>query len=124
MIVERIAQWGEATFAAPASPEALKACEGRLGAALPGELRRLLSESDGIVGEYGLGLLWGADRIADDNAQFRNNPDFAELYMPFTGMVFFADAGNGDQFAMSLSGNRTSTPGTTRTTVARGSRQR
>jgi hypothetical protein len=26
--------------------------------------------------------------------------------MPFGGLVFFADAGNGDQFFMSLSGNK------------------
>ena len=26
--------------------------------------------------------------------------------MPFDGMVFFADAGNGDQFGIALSGNQ------------------
>ena len=106
MLRERIALWGEATFTGPASAEALEACEGRLGDALPDDLRRLLSESDGIVGEYGLGLLWSTDRIAEDNAWFRSYPEFAELYMPFDGMVFFADAGNGDQFGLSLSGNQ------------------
>jgi hypothetical protein len=29
----------------------------------------------------------------------RSSPDFANLYMPFEAMLFFADAGNGDQFA-------------------------
>ena len=40
-----------------------------------------------------------------DNAAFRANTEFRDLYMPFDGLVFFADAGNGDQFALSLSGN-------------------
>jgi hypothetical protein len=65
----------------------------------------VLAESDGIDGEYGLGLLWNIDRLRRDNIEFRTYPDFRELYMPFDGLVFFADAGNGDQFALSLTGN-------------------
>jgi hypothetical protein len=38
-------------------------------------------------------------RIVDDNQLFRNNQDFIRLYMPFDPLLFFADAGNGDQFA-------------------------
>ena len=30
---------------------------------------------------------------------FRRDPEFARLYMPFEPLLFFADAGNGDQFA-------------------------
>ena len=33
---------------------------------------------------------------------FRANADFAELYMPFDALLFFADAGNGDQFAYAI----------------------
>lgn len=72
---------------------------------LPGHLRQLLEETNGIQGEYGLGLLWSTERIARDNTYFRTDADYRELYMPFLGLVFFADAGNGDQFAVSLSGN-------------------
>jgi len=39
------------------------------------------------------------ERIAADNVGFRSNADFRELYMPFDPLLFFADAGNGDQFA-------------------------
>ena len=77
-----------------------------MGHRLPDDLRALLSETNGIEGEYGLALLWPTERIATDNVQFRTNADFADLYMPFDGLVFFADAGNGDQFFVSLSGNR------------------
>ena len=40
-----------------------------------------------------------------DNIEFRSYENFRGLHMPFDGLVFFADAGNGDQFALSLAGN-------------------
>lgn len=105
MFVTRIQHWGKASFNAPATGDAIQFCEADLGHRLPPELRRLLAETDGIEGEYGLGLLWSTQRIAEDNTRFRTGADFRRLYMPFSGIVFFADAGNGDQFAVSLSGN-------------------
>lgn len=105
MLVDEIQHWGEASFDAPASAAALQACEHRLGHELPLPLRRLLAETNGIEGEYGLGLLWTTQRIADDNARFRDDEALRGLYLPFTGLVFFADAGNGDQFAVSLHGD-------------------
>ena len=60
---------------------------------------------NGIAGEHGLGLLWSAGRIAADNAQFRSSADMADLYMPFDALIFFADAGNGDQFFVSMRGS-------------------
>lgn len=104
MLVEEIQHWGEAAFGPPASADAIQACEARLGHGLPDHLRQLLAETNGIEGEYGLGLLWSTQRIADDNVHFRNDDGFRKLYMTFSGLVFFADAGNGDQFAVSLSG--------------------
>jgi hypothetical protein len=106
MLVDEIRNWGEATFGPPASSDAIRRCEAELGHVLPADLRNLLTETNGIVGEFGLGLLWDAKRIADDNSHLRDDADLRELYMPFAGLVFFADAGNGDQFAMSLSGNQ------------------
>ncbi len=105
MRIADITEWGEAHLRGPATPAAIQALESSLGHKLPAELRELLSQSDGIEGEYGLGLLWGVERIASDNAHFRTDSDLADLYMPFNGLVFFADAGNGDQFFVSLSGN-------------------
>lgn len=104
MRIEQIGEWGEAHFGDPATREALRDAEAVLGDPLPNGLRDLLAEANGIDGEYGLGLLWTAERIASDNRQFRTSAEFAELYMPFDGLVFFADAGNGDQFFVSLSG--------------------
>jgi len=105
VLKERIESWGESYFAPPATTEELLTTEQRLGHKLPDELRQLLLESNGIQGDaYGLGLLWTAERIAEDNLLFRQNPDFAELYMPFEGLLFFADSGGGDQFGIKLSG--------------------
>jgi hypothetical protein len=89
-------------FAPPASLGRLAAAEQALGVELPGDLRSLLLESDGVLGEYGLGLVWSVERIETDNIAFRSNADFRELYMPFDHLLFFADAGNGDQFAFAI----------------------
>jgi SMI1-KNR4 cell-wall len=97
---ERILRWtDEATFRDPASDEAILACEAALGQRLPRDLADLLRETNGVEGEYGLGLIWPIERIREDNLMFRLSTDFAGLYMPFEPMLFFADAGNGDQFA-------------------------
>lgn len=104
-LVEHMAAWGEAHPRPPASLQTIRACEASLGEPLPGELRALLTEADGVDGEFGLGLVWPAQRIADDNVAFRGDELFAELYMSFDDLVFFSDAGNGDQFAVNLRGN-------------------
>ncbi|MGY4644708.1 SMI1/KNR4 family protein [Cellulomonas sp. URHB0016] len=106
MFAERIARWGESVFAPPASPHQIAECEVALGHPLPADLRELLAETNGVEGSYGLDLVWSTERIARDNVLFRTYPDFAELYMPFDGLVLFADGGNGDHFAVALSGNR------------------
>jgi cell wall assembly regulator SMI1 len=90
------------SFATPASEEHLKVAERELGVHLPRELRELLGESDGVQGEYELALVWPLERIVRDNLAFRANAEFAELYMPFDHLLFFADAGNGDQFAHAI----------------------
>lgn len=97
---ERIRAWcPSAILGHPASDHDLRAAETALSVALPEALRELLLETDGVDGEYGLGLIWPAARIREDNVRFRNDPEFTELYMPFEPLLFFADAGNGDQFA-------------------------
>lgn len=42
------------------------------------------------------------ERIIADNPAFRANTHFARAYMPFDPLLFFADAGNGDQFAFAI----------------------
>ena len=89
----------DAEFFPGAKPHEIQQAEAELGVALPEDLACLLQESNGVGGEYGLGLIWPLERIVRENKEFREYPDFPELYMPFDHLLFFADAGNGDQFA-------------------------
>ena len=89
----------ECEFSEPVSPGQIIAADSSLGVEMPVVLRELLCETNGVQGEYGLGLVWNLDRIVEDNLMFRQNADFRDLYMPFDHLFFFADAGNGDQFA-------------------------
>lgn len=41
--------------------------------------------------------LFEAAEIVSDNPTLRTCEDFRDLYMPFDPLLFFADAGNGDQ---------------------------
>jgi hypothetical protein len=90
------------TFHSSATLDEIEKVESSLGILFPDELKSLLQESDGIVGSYGSGLIWDVERIKKDNLNFRQFPDFKDLYMPFDHLLFFADAGNGDQFAFGI----------------------
>jgi hypothetical protein len=87
-------------FAPPASNDAILRAANRLGVALPDDLIGLLRETNGVTGEYDLGVVWPVERIERDNLTFRTS--FADVYMPFDALMFFADAGNGDQFAFPI----------------------
>lgn len=52
---------------APTTADQWDAAEEKLGVEFPDDLRSLLGESDGVEGEYGLGLVWPIDRIIEDN---------------------------------------------------------
>ncbi|MYQ45236.1 SMI1/KNR4 family protein [Streptomyces sp. SID4985] len=91
---------GKAVFQSPAAESSLTRCAAVLGRPLPADLVALLRESDGIEGEYGDGIVWSAERIASENRSLRENADFRFLHMPFEPLLFFADAGNGDLFAL------------------------
>jgi hypothetical protein len=89
-------------FFEPARSEQLDEVERALSIALPGDLISMLSETNGVTDSYGAGLIWSTDRLISDNLLFRESESFHELYMPFDALLFFADAGNGDQFAFPL----------------------
>jgi hypothetical protein len=96
----------EVAFREPAEAEALAACEEALGHELPGAIKELLLESDGVQGAWSLDVIWPVERIRADNLFFRSDADFAELYMPFEPLIFFGDDGGGDQFAFVRRGGR------------------
>jgi hypothetical protein len=96
----------ECRFAHRADTSDIAQAESKLNLKLPDCLKSCLLETDGVLGEYDLGLVWPLDTIIATNIQFRESVDFSELYMPFNSMLFFADAGNGDQFFFPLQGNK------------------
>ena len=102
--------FSSAGFSTGCSDDALDAVERALGVGLPSDLRAALGESDGVSGEHELALLWPLARIREDNLLFRSNADFQDLYMPFEHLLFFADAGNGDQFAFAIQGTAVRRP--------------
>ncbi len=93
--------------APPATVSQFAIAESSLKVAVPRPLCELLSECNGVAGEYGEGLVWSIERIIEDNLAFRANVDFRELYMPFDNLLFFADASNGDLFAFPIDGDGT-----------------
>lgn len=92
-----IKDWTDmASFRPAVDVDRLAETERLLGCPFHPDLRTLLLESDGVTGEYDLGLVWPIDRILEDNVVFRTDPAAAE---GASDLLFFADAGNGDRFA-------------------------
>lgn len=96
----------ECAVRSPAPASAIESIERELHCVLHEELRSLLSETDGIEGAWGLGLIWSVSDIIERNRQLREHGEFAELYMPFDHLLFFADAGNGDYFGHAVLGGK------------------
>lgn len=97
-------------FEMPADEASLNEAESKLDVRLPESLRSVLLESNGTTVEHGLGLIWSTDRIVETNLQFRQDPSLRELYMPFDSLLFFGDAGTGDQFGFPIHAGQISRP--------------
>jgi cell wall assembly regulator SMI1 len=95
-LIERL--YDDAEFAAPASDTEIDQIELRLGQTVPETLRELLRETNGVLGDSSR-LVWSAQEIIRENAGFRQDAEFAALYMSFDQLMFMADNGGGDQFA-------------------------
>ncbi|HVO72136.1 MAG TPA: SMI1/KNR4 family protein [Aggregatilineaceae bacterium] len=89
----------DCTFFPPATPEQIAAVEAALGTALPEKLKGLLAETNGMWGGTGENYIWPLERIAKDNHRYWTDLALADLYMPFTALLFFGDDGGGDQYA-------------------------
>ncbi|BFT72356.1 SMI1/KNR4 family protein [Paenibacillus sp. P36] len=89
-------------FHAPVTEAQLLEVEDSLHVELPESLKELLMESNGVLDEYGCDIVWALERIVTDNLEFRSNDSFKDLYMPFDHLLFFSDAGNGDQIAFPI----------------------
>ncbi|MFK0180669.1 SMI1/KNR4 family protein [Streptomyces xanthochromogenes] len=98
--------FGGTEFQDPAQEAALVAAEELLGGRLPAELRKLLLETNGVIGHSGVDTVWSIGQIIEQNLSFRTDASLAGLYMPFDPLLFFGDNGGGDQFAFVQSPER------------------
>ncbi len=90
---------GGCKFNSPASEQKIAAAEISLGASLPGALRELLLETNGVSAGGDAELIWSVEQIRDTNRAFRDNEYFKKLHLPFDNLLFFGCEGNGNQFA-------------------------
>ncbi|MEU4228909.1 SMI1/KNR4 family protein [Nonomuraea sp. NPDC026600] len=90
------------TVGSPAVSESIAGIEDAIGRPVPEALAQLLRETDGIEDEYGSHIVCPAKLIREHNQSLRTSPGFRELYMPFDGLLFFGEAGNGDLFGVPL----------------------
>lgn len=77
---------------------------------IPVELDEFYKETNGIseiMDSETIGyLIWGIERVIQENREFRTIRSYKELYMPFDCMLFIGDAGNGDNFGYSIQQKR------------------
>ncbi|GLV85887.1 hypothetical protein Slala03_55760 [Streptomyces lavendulae subsp. lavendulae] len=86
-------------FREPVPAPELAEAERRLGREIPPELKQLLLESNGVIGQTSVDTVWAIDQIVEQNRVFWSEPSFAQLYMSFDALLFFGDNGGGDHFA-------------------------
>ncbi|MFE2248078.1 SMI1/KNR4 family protein [Streptomyces lavendulae] len=86
-------------FREPVPAPELAEAERRLGREIPPELKQLLLESNGVIGQTSVDTVWAVDQIVEQNRVFWSEPSFAQLYMSFDALLFFGDNGGGDHFA-------------------------
>ena len=91
-------------FTISASGGDVAALEHTLGLRLPDDLRELLFETDGVKVRHSE-LIWSTADIVARNQEFRRNPEFRSLYMPFEHLLLFGDDGGGDHFAYAIDGD-------------------
>ncbi|MFN8059324.1 MAG: SMI1/KNR4 family protein [Vicinamibacterales bacterium] len=94
---ERLKRWCPGVhLLGPASVQEIGDVERSLDVALPSDLRHVLSASNGVRGPQSTPV-WSTRTLAEANRLFRS--ELGELYMSFSSLLFFGDAGDGDQYA-------------------------
>jgi hypothetical protein len=88
--------FADCKYAPPASAEEIANAEKALGCPLPGELREVYQQSDGIWAHYGTDLIMPIHEVLKENERLRHSPLLRDLYMPFDHLLVFGGTGNGD----------------------------
>ncbi len=86
---------GFATSPAP-PPDAIAGAESQLGHPLSDALRSLYAQTDGFVDEWGCSCVMRLADLVAENEQMRSDVENRAHYMPFDGLLFFGQVGNGD----------------------------
>jgi len=94
------------TFFLPATVDFITKMEGTLDVEISEDLKSLLYETDGVLGDYDLGIIWPVRKIKEMNVEMRNLQASQRVYMLFDTLLFFAEAGNGDLFALPIINSR------------------
>jgi len=94
-------------FHAPASEAEITKLEQSLHVTLPGELRSLLLEMDGLYDSTGARLIFRAEDILKTNRDHRDEFSIRMFKTSFASLLLFGDWGNGDMFAYPISQNGT-----------------
>jgi hypothetical protein len=88
----------DAKFHPPATVNEIVEIEKECHVTLPEDLTALLLEVNGVSdGEFGYAHLWSSERIIKEN-MWLHGDDIGVCSPAFTSVLFFADAGNGDNF--------------------------
>jgi len=90
------------TFSLPAAVDLIAKMESTLDVVISEELKGLLCETDGVLGDHDLGIIWPVRKIKEMNIVMRNLQASQRMYMLFDTLLFFAEAGNGDLFALPI----------------------
>jgi len=88
--------FGDCKYGPPASAETIASAEKTLGCPIPGELKDLYHQADGIWAHHGTSLVMPIREALKENERLRHSPLFRHLYMPFDNMLVFGGTGNGD----------------------------
>ncbi len=89
----------KSVFTKKTTMEEISKAEFSLNLSFPKELKELLEETNGIVGEYGDEHILSLEEIQKKNLEFRSNEDFKELYMSFNELLIIGQSINGDLYA-------------------------
>ena len=90
-----------ARFARGAGRRALDSAESTLSAIIPGDLRGLLSASNGVTAGDDVRLVWPVAEVVDVNQIYRDL-GAQKIHAPFDGLLCFGEDGNGDVYAYLL----------------------
>jgi cell wall assembly regulator SMI1 len=96
------------TFHEPATPDQIAEVEQAFNVTLPGELKQLLLESNGVDDSGGGSFIFSIEEILERNLEMRQ--EMKEDWMPFDHLLFFGGTGDGDMTAFPIINGRIDKP--------------